>query len=174
MPPYPYYPQGIFVEDIKAPIQHRYDMSATHAHIDRAEAVNYTQRHPSMTVFLCSSPLHYSPLVYRLLSERERDGHGLQCILEGCFCTDYQLPRVAASFSFSPHSQLSPDPYSTPSAIGIHYCLQWQMHSINGIMLILCHCQPDTSDASPTLASNGGEADGACGYSSGHVPAGIS
>jgi len=80
---------GIFVEDIKAPIQHRYDMSATHAHIDRAEAVNYTQRHPSMTVFLCSSPLHYSPLVYRLLSERERDGHGLQCILEGCFCTDY-------------------------------------------------------------------------------------
>jgi len=29
------------------------------------------------------------------------------------------------------------------------------MHSINGIMLILCHCQPDTSDASPTLASNG-------------------
>jgi len=89
MPPYPYYPQGIFVEDIKAPIQHRYDMSATHAHIDRAEAVNYTQRRPSMTVFLCSSPLHYSPLVYRLLSERERDGHGLQCILEGCFCTDY-------------------------------------------------------------------------------------
>ena len=122
----------------------------------QTEAVNYTQRHPSMTVFLCSSPLHYSPLVYRLLSERERDGHGLQCILEGCFCThDYQLPRVAASFSFSPHSQLSPDPYSTPSAIGIHYCLQWQMHSINGIMLILCHCQPDTSDASPTLASNG-------------------
>ena len=26
---------NLFVEDIKAPIQHRYDMSATHAHIDR-------------------------------------------------------------------------------------------------------------------------------------------
>ena len=40
MPPYPYYPQGIFVEDIKAPIQHRYDMSATHAHIDRGSQLH--------------------------------------------------------------------------------------------------------------------------------------
>ncbi|TKW33105.2 hypothetical protein SEVIR_2G212750v4 [Setaria viridis] len=50
------------------------------------------------------------------------------------------------------------------------------MHSINGIMLILCHCQPDTSDAFPTLASNGERLmpDGACGYSREHLPAGIS
>jgi hypothetical protein len=42
MPPSPYYPQGIFVEDVEAPIQqHRYDMSATHAHID---AVNCTRQ----------------------------------------------------------------------------------------------------------------------------------
>jgi len=31
---------GIFVEDIKAPIQHRYDMSATHAHIDRGSQLH--------------------------------------------------------------------------------------------------------------------------------------
>lgn len=35
--------------------------------------------------------------------------------------------------------------------------LQWQMHSINGITLILCHCQPDTSETSPTPLHQMGE-----------------
>jgi hypothetical protein len=72
MPPSPYYPQGIFVEDIEAPIQqHRYDMSATHAHID---AVNCTrQRHPTNDGF-CFAPLIHSTQAHPFsssLSERE-------------------------------------------------------------------------------------------------------
>ena len=88
--------------------------------------------------------------------------------------------QAAASFSFPPHSQLSPDPYST---LWYYICnrnsllLQWQMHSINGIMLILCQCQPDatTQMHPPHLHQMGRRrADGACGYSRGHLPAGIS
>ena len=88
--------------------------------------------------------------------------------------------QAAASFSFPPHSQLSPDPYST---LWYSICnrnsllLQRQMHSINGIMLILCQCQPDatTQMHPPHLHQMGRRrADGACGYSRGHLPAGIS
>jgi hypothetical protein len=145
------------VEGIEAPIQqHRYDMSGTHAHID---AVNCTQRHPIlsiMMVLLCSTDAFHS-LTFFSLSEGEREG--------GWAWTAVHLGRVFLHMIVSyPEKQHQHHSLSLPAlnfhqtptppfAIGVHYCLQWQMHSINEIMLILCHCQTDaTSVASPTLA----------------------
>ena len=173
MPPYPYYPQGIFVEDIKAPIQHRYDMSATHAHIDRGSQLHTEAPINDGFPLLLSTPL-FSTCVPS--SQWKREGWAWTAVhLRRVFLHTWLLAAQGSSIILF----LSPLPTFTRP-------LLYSICNRNSLLFAMADALNKWNHADfvplparylrciPHPCIKWGEADGACGYSSGHVPAGIS